>query len=94
MKTLTKGSFLLLAASLSITTVRAQTADEIVGKYIDAMGGKAVINGIKTLYTESTIAVMGMEVNNAISIVNGKGFKSEADFNGAKIIQVVTDTSG
>jgi hypothetical protein len=94
MKTLTKGSFLLLAASLSLATVRAQTADEIVNKYIDAQGGKAVISGIKSLYTENTIEVMGTQLNNSISIINGKAFKSEADFNGVKIIQVVTDKSG
>jgi hypothetical protein len=94
MKTLTKGSFLLLTATLSIATVRAQTADEIVSKHVDALGGKAVISSIKSLYMESSIQVMGMEVSSVTSIINGKGFKSETDFNGAKYIQVVTEKSG
>ena len=94
MKTLTKGPFLLLTATLSIATVRAQTADEIVSKHIDAIGGKAIISSIKSLYMESSVEAMGTEASTVTSIINGKGFRNETDFNGAKYIQVVTDTSG
>jgi hypothetical protein len=39
MKTLKTGTFLLLA-TLRIASVQAQTADEIVTKYVDALGGQ------------------------------------------------------
>jgi hypothetical protein len=94
MKTLKLWSFLLLMGTISTLAVRAQSADEIVGKHIDALGGKAVVTGIKTIVMESSIAVNGQDVASTTYIVNGKAFKSEADFGGAKYVQVVTDKGG
>jgi hypothetical protein len=94
METLRKGSFLLLAATLSIATLRAQTADEIISKHLDALGGKTVIEGVKSLYLENTIEVMGTEASSTTSIIFGKGAKSETDFNGAKMVQCITDKGG
>lgn len=94
MKTLKKGSFLLLTAALGIVTVQAQTADEIVNKYVDALGGKTVLSGIKSLYTENSVEAMGAELTSVTSILYGKGFKNEADFNGTKITQSITEKSG
>jgi len=37
---------------------------------------------------------MGNEAPSTTYILNGKGYKSELDFNGTKIIQVVTDHGG
>jgi hypothetical protein len=53
-----------------------------------------VLSSIKTLYTESSVEVMGQEVSSTTSIIYGKGFKNETDFGGTKYIQVVTDKSG
>lgn len=94
MKTLTKRSFILLGAVLSVTTLRAQSVDEIVSKYVDALGGKDVINSVKSVVIESTVDVMGNEVPSTTYILNGKGFKTETDFNGTKIIQCITDHGG
>jgi hypothetical protein len=95
MKTLKLGSFLLLMGAINTTALRAQTADEIVGKHIEALGGKAMVSGIKSVVIESTVEVGEMgQATSTTYILNGKGFKNELDFNGAKIIQVVTDKSG
>jgi hypothetical protein len=95
MKTLKMGSFLLLMGTINIATLRAQTADEILGKHIEALGGKAVVSGIKSVVTESTVDVGEMgQATSTTYIINGKAFKNESDFNGMKIIQVVTDKSG
>jgi len=77
-----------------MVAVRAQTADEVVNKYIDALGGKAVLSSVKTLYVEASVEVMGTELSSIISVVSGKGYKNESDFNGTKITQVVTDKGG
>lgn len=93
MKTL---STALLAAffSLLAMSTRAQSVDEIVNKYIQAIGGRDAIAGVKTIYEESTLSVMGQEAPSTTYIVAGKGFKSLVDFNGQQIIQVVTDKGG
>jgi hypothetical protein len=72
----------------------AQTAEEIVGKHIEALGGKEKIKGIKSIYTESTMSIMGNEVPNTTYILDGKGFKAEMDMQGQKIVQVYTDKGG
>lgn len=93
MKTLIRG-VLLLSATLGIVTTQAQSVDEIVGKHLDALGGKTVLNSIKSVYLESTVEIMGNEAPSTTYILNGKGYKNELDFNGAKIVQCVTDKGG
>ncbi len=70
------------------------SADEIVSKYVAAIGGKDAISQVKTVTTESTVSVMGNEVPSTTVIVNGVGYKSETDFNGQKIVQCYTDKGG
>src|SRR6202035_2358537 len=93
MKTLKTGTFLLLAI-LRIAAVQAQTVDEIVTKYVDALGGKTIVSSIKTIYVESSIAIMGNDAPCTTYILNGKGYKNELDFNGTKIVQCITDKGG
>ena len=94
MKTLMKLSVFVLVAVLACTNLHAQTADEIVNKYVAAVGGKTAIENIKTLYIESDVDVMGNNAPSTTWIVNGKGFKSELDFNGSKIVQCVNEKGG
>ena len=82
------------AALISGLSVQAQTVDELVDKHITAIGGKDVINSIKSQIIESTISVMGTELPATTTILVGKGFKNVANFNGQDIIQVVTPTGG
>jgi len=93
MKTLIKGA-LLLSAAFGIVSTQAQSVDDIVSKHIDALGGKTVLNSIKSVYVESTVEIMGNEAPSTTYILNGKGYKNELDFNGTKIIQCVTDKGG
>lgn len=93
MKTLIKGA-LLLSATLGIATTQAQTVNEIVSKHIEALGGKTVLNSIKSIYVESTVEFMGNEAPSITYILNGKGYKNELDFNGTKIVQCVTEKGG
>jgi hypothetical protein len=72
----------------------AQTADEVINKYVDAIGGKNKLTQIKSLYFESSVQVMGNESPSTLTIINGKGFKMQSEFNGQKIVQCYTDKGG
>lgn len=71
-----------------------QTADQIVAKYVEAIGGKAAISQVKSISTESSVTVMGSENPSTTTILDGVGFKSETEFNGQKIVQCYTDKGG
>jgi hypothetical protein len=89
-----KVGLLAIAALFSVTAIYAQTADEIVAKYVDAIGGKEKLKAINSVRMENTLNIMGNEAPNTTTVLNGKGYRNESEFNGAKIIQVITDKSG
>lgn len=72
----------------------AQTADEIINRNIDASGGQEKMGQVKTIYMEGEMEIMGNKAPSLTYIVDGKGYKTDIDFNGAKIITCYTDTSG
>lgn len=94
MKALIFRSFFVAIAALSFMTLHAQTADDIVGKYISAIGGKDAIAAVKSVVMVGTSSVSGFDGNTTITLLVGKGFKTESDFNGQKVIQALTPTSG
>lgn len=87
---------ILLASIIVISFINAgaQTADEVINKWVDAMGGKDKLGSIKTIYAEEEINIMNNTAPAKIYLVNGKAFKSEADFNGQKIIDCYGVDSG
>ena len=88
-------TFLLSLTSLLLFfSATAQTADDIINKHIDAIGGKDKLSQITSCVTEKTTEVMGNESKTTTTIVNGKGYRNEADFNGQQLVQVVTDKGG
>lgn len=69
-------AFALVTFSCSLT-VSSQSADEIISKYIKAIGGAEIVKGITSITLETTSKVMGIEITSYITILNGKGFKTE-----------------
>jgi hypothetical protein len=91
---LSKIVLLTLITAMGFIRAQAQTADEIINKWIGAMGGKDKLGSIKTIYTEGELNFMNNIAPRKTYLVNGKGFKSETDFNGQKIIDCYTTDSG
>jgi hypothetical protein len=75
-------------------TISGQTADEIIGKYVQAIGGKDVLNNITSVYYESTFDAMGTQGPVKMTTLNGKGMKQEVDIMGSLMITCYTDKGG
>jgi hypothetical protein len=84
---------LITAASLSMDAM-AQTADDIIAKSTDAMGGKDKLAQVKSVYTEATVSVMGTDNPASTTLLAGKGYLSTAEINGSKIVQCYNEKGG
>ncbi len=78
----------------AFTGIRAQTADDIINKHLDAIGGKDKIAQLNSIRMDNTVDAMGNEGPSTITILNSKGYRLETEINGSKIIQVFTDKGG
>jgi outer membrane lipoprotein-sorting protein len=88
-------SLLLACAALfCAVTVSAQTADEIISKYVQAIGGKDVLTKINSLYAESTMDVMGNQGNVKITTLSGKGMRQDVDVMGTIMTTCYNDKGG
>jgi hypothetical protein len=86
---------LLFLPLLLFVFANAQTADEIVNKYVEATGGADKWKSVKTLYMEGVIVMQnGNEVNSKVYKVQDKLYRREIDFGMGSMIIIVTDKQG
>jgi hypothetical protein len=93
MKNFIRGIVVVSALAIAVS-LSAQTADEIVSKYVAAIGGKDAISQVKSVSIGSSVSMMGGENPSTTTIVDGVGYKSETEINGTKIVQCFTDKGG
>jgi hypothetical protein len=91
---LVKRCLLTLSLATAVFAAQAQSAEEIFAKHIDAIGGKEKLSAITSVKMTNTNVVMGNEAPATVVILNGKGFRSEAEVMGSKMIQVYTEKGG
>ena len=94
MKKLQIGLF-AVAAMMSIQSVKAQTADEVIDKYVTALGGKEKILSLKSVKKVGSLNVQGMDVGLTITRVQGVGSRNDISVPGmGEGFQVVNPIKG
>jgi hypothetical protein len=73
---------------------KAQTADEVVQKYVKAMGGADKLKASQTQYTEGVMIMGPMEIPLKRWVIQDKAMRLEFSVNGTDNIQVVTKNEG
>jgi hypothetical protein len=86
--------FLAILFLIKGAFVQAQTADEIIGKYITAIGGADKWTQLKTVKVEGQVEVQGLVIPFTMQAVHMKGQRMDAEFQGNKIIDIITPTQG
>jgi hypothetical protein len=94
MKKVLVHSLLSVAVMACSFIVKAQTADEVIDKYITAIGGKDAWKKVNTLKMEGNIEVQGLQIPFKLQAVNGKGYRTDGEFQGTAFIDIVTPTKG
>lgn len=94
MKKLQIGLF-AVAAMMSIQSVKAQTADEVIDKYVTALGGKEKILSLKSVKKVGSLNVQGMDVGLTVTRVQGVGSRNDISVPGmGEGFQVVNPIKG
>ncbi len=89
-----KRFLLSLIAVASLSFSYAQTADEIVNKHIEAIGGMDAWKKINSIVTTGTITVQGAEVEVTQTVLNGKGSRQDLSVMGMNGYSIVTPAQG
>ena len=89
-----KKIFLSILALTAITFSFAQTADEIVTKHIEAMGGAEAWKKVNSIVSTGTITVQGAEVGVTQTTLNGKGSRQDLSVMGMNGYQIITPSQG
>jgi hypothetical protein len=82
------------AASLVSFAAYAQTADEIVNKYVAAMGGAEKLASLKTVKLEGNMTTQGIDVAMIFTKKHETGMRVDMEINGTSNYRVVNNTKG
>ncbi|MBX9783174.1 MAG: hypothetical protein K2X48_07765 [Chitinophagaceae bacterium] len=93
MKTL-KLAALFIAAALSVASVKAQTADEIISKHIEAIGGVDNWKKVASIVQTGSISFNGMEIAVVRTVLHNKGSRQDITLMGMNGYKIITPKEG
>lgn len=91
-----KKFFLSVVALTVASFVFAQdkTADEIVNKYVDAIGGKEAWSKVKSIVMTGTMKIQGTDIGMVSTVLDKKGMRQDITAMGMSGYQIVTPATG
>lgn len=88
---------LLIVASFSFATVKAQTAneaDDIINKYVEAIGGVENWKKVNSVVQTGTMMVQGLNLELVVSTLHNKGMRQDIIAMGMTNYMILTPTEG
>lgn len=93
MKTLKLFS-LFVATAFSFTAIKAQTADEIVSKHIEAIGGADNWKKVNSIIMTGTMNAQGMNLDVTTTVLHNKGSRQDINAMGMNNYIILTPNNG
>jgi len=87
-------TLMLGAAAFCTLQVHAQTAEELVKKHIDAVGGAANWQKVNSMKQSGTLTMQGMPIEVTLTKLNGKGYRQDLNIMGMENYIIMTPTGG
>lgn len=85
---------ILLLLGLLAGSAAALTAEEMIARYYDAIGGVEKYTGVQTMIVTGKVQVMGMELPFTMTTKRPSKLHIASDFQGAKIVQLFDGEHG
>jgi hypothetical protein len=85
---------LFIAAAFGFVTVKAQTADEIVSKYVAAVGGLENWKKVNSVIQTGSMTVQGTNLDIVITTLHQKGSRQDINAMGMNNYMICTPTEG
>jgi len=73
---------------------QAQTADDVVNKYIDALGGKAKLSTLNSVRFSGNMSIQGNDIAITITKLHMKGMRMDISVMGTENYQIITPGKG
>ena len=90
-----KSLFLLVAFAIGSHLSYSQTADEVINKHFEALGGKDKLANIKTMKLLCNVEIApGMKAPITMYYINNEAMRVEVEVQGMKILSAVEGDSG
>jgi hypothetical protein len=89
-----KLAFIAFSSIVFISSAKAQSADEIVNKYITAIGGADNWKKVNSMTSEGNLKVQGADVAVTMTVLNGKGMRQNISVMGMTGYSIMTPDSG
>lgn len=85
---------LFVVSAFSLASIKAQTADEVVNKHIEAVGGAANWKKVTSLVQTGSMSVQGTDITVVRSVLHTKGTRQDISVMGMNGYQILTPTAG
>ena len=89
-----RNAFMLGLLLCSTIILKAQSTEEVLSKHQAAMGSPEKWTSVKSLVMKNKFSVQGMDIESKTSILVGKGFRTEVEVMGNKIITAINGETG
>ncbi len=82
-----------LLAMISLSA-GAQTADDVIQKYIAAIGGSEAYTKVNSAVMKGTLSTQGMDLPFSLIVINGRAMRTDVDVMGKQIVSAYKDGKG